>query len=232
MEALDSDVYWQEVWKPVQEVVACVEQAVEARSAVHELERGLWERMLALGHGCLKLFFSLCGDGDESETWVLPEGRVRRRLPERPVRPYPSVCGPFELARGVYGTRAGQRIEAVPWDERLRPPESKFSYLLQEWTPSAVVQLPYAQVRALLSPLLPGLPAVHSLERIHHAQGPAMSRPSGTPRQRRRLRPPARSWCAARTAKGHRCGPPSPPPPWSGCRRSAALNRGTRRSLG
>jgi hypothetical protein len=31
------------------------------------------------------------------------------------------------------------------------------------------VQLPYTQVRALLAPLLPGLPGVHSLERIHHA---------------------------------------------------------------
>jgi hypothetical protein len=82
-------------------VVAFVEQAVEARSAVHELERGLWKRMRARGQGCLKLFFSLCGDGDEGAELGLPEGRVLQRLPERQARPYPSVFGPFELDRVV-----------------------------------------------------------------------------------------------------------------------------------
>jgi hypothetical protein len=152
-EALDNPVYRQEVWEHVKEVVAFVEQAVEARSAVHELERGLGERMLALGHGCLKLFFSLCGDDDEGEAWVLPEGRVLRRLPERPGRPYQSVFGPFDLTRGVYGRCESQKIEAMSWDERLRLPESQFSYLLQEWTWSTVVQWPYTQVRALWASL-------------------------------------------------------------------------------
>ena len=74
MEVLDSDVYRQQVWEQVKEVMTFVEQAVEARSAAHELERGLWERMLALGHGCLKLFFSLCGDGDEGAELCLAGG--------------------------------------------------------------------------------------------------------------------------------------------------------------
>ena len=130
MQVLDSNVYRQEVCKQVKEMVAFVEQAVEARSAVHELERGLWERMLALGYGCLKLFFSLCGDGDEGETLVLPEGRVLQRLAERHGRPYQSVFGPFELARVVYGTREGQKIEAVPLDERLRLPASQVLLLV------------------------------------------------------------------------------------------------------
>ena len=51
MQALSSDVYRQQVWEQVKEVMALVEQAVEARSAAHELERELWERMLALGMG-------------------------------------------------------------------------------------------------------------------------------------------------------------------------------------
>jgi hypothetical protein len=38
----------------------------------------------------------------------------------------------------------------VPLEERLRLPSSQFSYLLQEWTQSSVVPLPYAQARALL----------------------------------------------------------------------------------
>jgi hypothetical protein len=216
MEVLDSNVYRQKVWEQVKEMMAFVEQAVEARSAAHELERGLWERMPALGHGCLKLFFSLCGDGDAGETWVLPEGRVLQRLPERHGRPYQSVFGPFELARVVYGTREGQKIEAVPLDERLRLPESKFSYLLQEWMQPSIVQLPYAQARARLAPLLLHLPVVHSLERMHHTWASDV----------------APFWDAAPPPPAAPAGAPSPPRPWSACMRAAARNRGARRSLG
>jgi hypothetical protein len=80
----------------------------------------------------------------------------------------------------------------VPLDERLRLPESKFSYVLPEWTQSSVVQLPDAQARALLAPILPHLPAVHRRERMHHAQGSALSRPAGTLRPRRLQRPSRR----------------------------------------
>lgn len=227
MVALDSDVYRQQVWEQVKEIMAFVEQAVEARSAVHEVERGLWERMLALGHGCLKLFFSLCGDGDEGAELRLPEGRVLQRLPERHGRPYQSVFGPFDLARVIYGTREGQKIEAVPLDERLRLPESKFSYLLQEWTQPSIVQLPYAQARALLAPLLPHLPAVHSLERLHQAWAADVA-----PFWDAAPLPPAAPAGALVVCSADGKGAPSPPRPWSACIRAAARNRGARRSPG
>jgi hypothetical protein len=40
-----------------------------------------------------------------------------------------NLFGLFELMRTVYGTREGQRIEAVPLDARLQLPPSKNSYL-------------------------------------------------------------------------------------------------------
>jgi hypothetical protein len=100
MEVLDKEVYLQGLMGEVTQIVAFLEQAVEAREAVHEVERGLWKRLLDLGHTCLKLFFSFSGSGDQGAELCLPEGRVLQRLPERHVRPYPSVFGPFELTRG------------------------------------------------------------------------------------------------------------------------------------
>ena len=44
-------------------------------------------------------------------------------------RPIQNVFGPFVLHRVVYGTREGQKIEAVPLDQRLRLPHGKNSYL-------------------------------------------------------------------------------------------------------
>ena len=72
-------------------------------------------------------------------------GRRVRRLDELHLREYLSVFGLYELSRVVYGTRAGQKIEYVPLDAKLKLPESKFSYLLQDWDQSLAVETPYAR---------------------------------------------------------------------------------------
>ncbi len=111
------------------ELQALVRSAVETKMPVHEVERGLWRRLLQLGSHLQSQFFAWVGDGDQGETVTLAEGQGLRRLPALHRRPYPSVFGSFELERVVYGTREGQRIEFVPLDARLGLPRSKFSYL-------------------------------------------------------------------------------------------------------
>ena len=46
-----------------------------------------------------------------------------RRLNDLHRREIRNVFGLFELYRAVYGTREGQKIEAVPLDERLGLPQ-------------------------------------------------------------------------------------------------------------
>jgi hypothetical protein len=67
--------------------------------------------------------------------------------------------------RAVYGTREGQKIEAVPLDERLQLPQEKNSYLLQDWDQELAVQMPYAAVSATLERILGFEQSVHTLER-------------------------------------------------------------------
>ncbi len=59
---------------------AYVERAARQGVAVHEVEAGIWHRVLHLGHQALGLLFSLIGPGDMGETVVLPDGQEVRRL--------------------------------------------------------------------------------------------------------------------------------------------------------
>ncbi|MCP3958879.1 MAG: ISKra4 family transposase, partial [bacterium] len=144
-------------------VTASAEQGV----AAHEVEQGIWQHLLKLGRESLQVFFDRAGDGDLGETVELEGGRRLRRLSGEYVRPYQSIFGPFELRRAVYGTRVGQRIELVPLDQRLQLPESKFSYLLQDWDQRLVAESPYAEVSRTLCKILGFSQSVDSLERMN-----------------------------------------------------------------
>ncbi len=146
------------------ELTGFVSDAARDGLPAHELERGLWQYLLRLGHELQGQYFALAGDGDCSETLKLADGRVVRRLPEPHGRPYQSIFGDFTLERVVYGTREGQRIEAVPLDARLGLPADRCSYLLRDWNQALVVENPYAQVDAVLKRILGLKQSVASLE--------------------------------------------------------------------
>jgi hypothetical protein len=158
----------------LEELQTFVRSAAGAGTPVHEVERGLWRRLLQLGYQLQGQFFALVGDGDQGETVTLAAGQVVRRLPTLHRRPYQSVFGPFELDRVVYGTRESQQIEFVPLDARLGLPAGKFSYLLQDWDQALVVENPYQQVNHVLSRLLGLEQSVASLEQTTHTLATAV----------------------------------------------------------
>lgn len=147
------------------EIIQFIEAAVEERETAYKVEAGLWFRLLSLGWELLRMFFMLQGDGDVGEQVELPDGRQVKRLKQPHKRSYLSVFGEFVLERVVYGTREGQKIEYVPLDERLQLPESKFSYLLQDWNQSSALEMPFKQTSKLLEKILGLNQSVNSLER-------------------------------------------------------------------
>ena len=153
----------------IEELIIFVEQAARDRVAAHEVEKWLWEKVLELGHEAYGMFFHQCGDGDEGAQVTLPAGRKVKKLRAPHRRIYQSVFGRFELERVVYGTREGQKIEYVPLDEYLQLPASRFSYLLQDWDQSLVVETPYAQVNMMIGKILGFSQSVHSLERSNRS---------------------------------------------------------------
>jgi hypothetical protein len=159
----------------VNELTAYVHQAVSTGAAIHESEAGIWQHILAIGRSALEFYLSLQGDGDVGETLDLENGEVVRRWPEPQKRPYQSIFGSFELSRQVYGSRVGQKIECVPLDSRLQLPESKFSYLLQDWDQALAVESPYAQVNQTLERILGFSQSSDSLERMNRQMSESVS---------------------------------------------------------
>lgn len=156
-----------ELARKLDEITEFVITAAGNGVSVDAVERKLWSKVLAIGHHAMSMYFDLCGDGDMGETVTQPDGRVLNRLPGLHPKPYQSVFGSFIKSRMVYGTREGQKIEHVPLDERLQFPASKFSYLLQDWDQSFVVENAYAKVNETIGKMLGFSQSVDSLERTN-----------------------------------------------------------------
>jgi hypothetical protein len=109
-----------------------VQQASRDGQRIDTVERELFRQLLGLGHTLLSAFVAAAGDGDLGPEAETPEGRTVRRLPERHDRRSVSIFGELTIARAVYGTREGRKIERVPLDERLALPEGDFSYVLED----------------------------------------------------------------------------------------------------
>ncbi len=155
-----------EVKKAADDLAAFVNQAFREQQPLHEAEHGIWQRVLQIGRQSMQMLLNSHGDGDVGEQVEFGSGQVAKRLPEHHTRSYVSVFGLFELSRVVYGSREGQAIECVPLDIRLALPESKFSYLLQEWDQFVACEEPYAKVSQFLEKILGLRQHVDSLERM------------------------------------------------------------------
>ena len=157
------------------EIMEFVQTSFQQARTAHEVETGLWQRMLNLGHSIYAAWLELFGEGDAGDRVILEDGRAARRLDDLHRREIRNVFGLFELLRAVYGTREGQKIEAVPLDERLGLPQGKNSYLLQDWEQGLLMEMPYATVRTTLARILGFTESVHTLERNQREMATAVA---------------------------------------------------------
>ena len=147
-------------------LAAFVQQAAAQGTAAHEVEKDVWNQVLAMGRQAMGHFFKMQGDGDVGETIEMPDESTLRRLENPHPRTYRSIFGPFALSRFVYGTREGQRIDFVPFDARLELPDSEYSYLLQDWAGTLSVEHAFGRTAKTLETILGLLLPVDSLERM------------------------------------------------------------------
>lgn len=146
---------------------AALRGAATQGTALHEVERIVWQTVLQLGHTLLEQFLAVLGTGDRGETITLPDGCACQRLEGLHSRRYVSVFGEFQLQRTVYGSRAGQKIDFVPLDNRLQLPAGAFSYLLQEWDQSLCVEEAFGQATRTVQRMLGLKQSVDSLEHMN-----------------------------------------------------------------
>lgn len=138
----------------LQELITFVQQAVASGLRIDQAERGLMQRLLALGHSLLLAYVAARGDGDVGPTFTSADGQTHQRLPQTQSRRYVSIFGELTIDRVVYGTREGQKIAAAPLDQELGLPAGDFSYVLEDWVQRFGVQDSFAEAGRSLACVL------------------------------------------------------------------------------
>src|SRR3954470_1530881 len=138
-------------------VVERMQHAADQQQPIHQVEEILFRDLLAIGRCLLEAFVGLAGTGDVGPTLtVAGESRAEPdrelpRLEQRYKRPYLSIFDEIAIERTCYGH---DRVEAAPLDARLHLPQRQYSYLLQKWLGSFVVDDAHAEAIGKLETIL------------------------------------------------------------------------------
>ncbi len=107
---------------------------------IHEVESGIYRRLLRLGLILLELFVLAAGTGKVGEALITGDGTVYRYVRDTR-RKYLSIFGEIAIVRSYYGKEGRRGL--FPLDARLNLPERKYSYVLQDWMASRAVETSY-----------------------------------------------------------------------------------------
>jgi hypothetical protein len=111
-----------------------IDEAVREGSSLYDLERGVLQDVLKLGHAAVTLFLDNQGDGDLGPTVTTAEGRVLRRSDQPQQRELRTIFGEHVFTSFVYAPGAHRKIELRPIDARLNLLPGKASPLLEEFS--------------------------------------------------------------------------------------------------
>jgi hypothetical protein len=138
-------------------VVEQMQHAADQQQPIHQVEETLFRNLLLIGRCLLQDFVDRAGTGDvgptltvAGETPAQPDQELPR-LEHTYTRPYLSIFGEIPIARTCYGH---DRIEAAPLDAQLHLPQRQYSYLLQQWLGTFVVDDAHAEAVRKLETIL------------------------------------------------------------------------------
>jgi hypothetical protein len=148
-----------------------VHRAAQDGSSLDDLERGVFQRLLQMGHAAVDLFLNAQGDGDIGPSIATTEGTVLHRSDTVMPRPLRTIFGEHSLQAYVYSQGSKRRIELRPIDARLNLPEGKASYLLQEFSQLFCVEKAFAVGARQFETVFRQKLSVDVLEDINRAMG-------------------------------------------------------------
>src|SRR5579862_2373555 len=111
-----------------------VRRSIENGATLDELERGVFRKVLAMGHAAVDMFLQGQGNGDLGESVATEQGVVLYRSNTVMPRPVRTIFGEQGFKAFVYSRGEKEKIELRPIDARLNLPDSKASYLFQEFS--------------------------------------------------------------------------------------------------
>ena len=116
------------------DLTAFVREAARDGASLDDLERGVFGRLLEMGHAAVELFLNAQGEGNLGPSIEADDGTVLYRSDTVQQRPLRTIFGEQTLQAYVYSQGSKRKIELRPIDARLNLPEGKASYLLQEFS--------------------------------------------------------------------------------------------------
>jgi hypothetical protein len=131
-------------WKLVEHM----QHAADQQQPIHQVEETIFRSLLVMGRWLLQAFLDMAGPGDVGPTLTIAADSPTepdRKLPrlDRPhKRPYLSIFDEIDIERTCYGQ---DRVEVAPLDAQLHLPQRQYSYLLQQWLGSFVVDDAHAE---------------------------------------------------------------------------------------
>lgn len=116
------------------DLTGLVRQSIENGASLDELERGVFRKVLAMGHAAVDMFLRGQGNGDCGEYVRPEEGVVLYRSETVMPRPVRTIFGEHSFEAFVYSRGPKKKIELRPIDARLNLPDGKASYLFEEFS--------------------------------------------------------------------------------------------------
>jgi hypothetical protein len=154
-------------------LVEHLQSAANQRQPIHQLEETIFRQLLIVGRWMLQAFLDMAGSGDVGPTVIVagdspvdPDQELPR-LEQTHKRRYLSIFGEIDVERTCYGH---ERIEAVPLDAQLHLPQRQYSYLLQQWLGTFVVDDAHAEAVRKLETILGLEIAVKASEDLNREQ--------------------------------------------------------------
>lgn len=154
-----------------QEVMGFVKQSIESKELrIDKVERGLFERLLVVGHHALETFIAAAGDGNHGET-AEHQGKTLQRSEDMKAKPYRSIFGVLSVERYVYSSGPKKKVEWAPVDARLGLPAGEQSYVLEDWMQRVCVKESFEEGVGSLRDLLGVKTSVRAAEVMTRKMG-------------------------------------------------------------
>jgi len=114
----------------------------------HEVEEGIFRRLMPIGRAALMVYFAKKGTGDVGSSIERSDGKALGRQSSLSNRDYFSVFGKLPVPRTCYRTPGETGV--FPLDREVNMPERCYSYFLQEWMNVFNVEHPFAEGQNLI----------------------------------------------------------------------------------
>jgi hypothetical protein len=142
MEAFDVEASIAEGEDALQALLSFVREQAGQLEA-HEVEKGIFKRLLPLGLAAVRLYFAERGTGEVGSAVEREDGVVLEQEGQLRERTYFSLFGKLGVPRTCY--RAAGEPGIFPLDEQANLPARCYSYFLQEWMTLFAVEHPFQE---------------------------------------------------------------------------------------